>query len=177
MAIYFIEMEGLNLLKIGFTERDPQDRLKELQTANPHKLNLLLVMGGGLKQENALHLAFAHLRVEGEWFRLTPELQAYIAVARFVFPRLNELEDRVEKCRNRVEWLIEQVGGDDPGDSKPWTLEIFSEAMRLSDKIYDLFDHVRRLSDKVEAGNADAPPAWQGEIDDLRGLIQARINR
>lgn len=177
MAIYFIEMEGLNLLKIGFTERDPKDRLRELQTANPHKLNLLHVMDGGLNQEAELHQSFDHLREQGEWFRFTPELQAFLAVSRFVAPRLSALTKQVNLCRERLEWLTDKIQGGGPGDAKPWTLDQFAESVRLGDKIDGIAEQVDRLIEKVEMGNPDAPPAWQGEIDDLRGLIQARINR
>lgn len=132
MAIYFIEMDSMALVKIGFTDRDPQDRLRELQTACPFKLRLVLVMAGGLKHEADLHQTFAHLRAEGEWFRLTPELQTYLSLARFVFPRLNEMEDRLEKCRDRLESMSEEVdrlsilvGGQGHPDEPPsWMWEI-----------------------------------------------------
>ncbi len=164
MAIYFIEMEGLNLLKIGFTDRDPLDRLRELQTANPHKLNLLLVMAGGVKHEAQLHRDFAHLQAQGEWFRFTPELQAYVSVARFVFPRLNELEDRVEKMRVQIidaERGVENVGSDVDdvvdfvsiglglnGPSR-WTSEIES----LRQELYGVYGHPDEIADTAMLAN------------------------
>ena len=152
MAIYFIEMEGLNLVKIGFTERDPHDRVRELQTANPHKLKLLFTMEGTLNYESYLHNMFSHLRTQGEWFRYTSEIQSYIMMSRYFVPHVIELQDRVddlEKAKNLL-------------------------TMRLT----RLEESVDRLIDKVEdGGHPDAPPVWQGQIEDLRNLIHHRITR
>jgi len=75
--IYFIEAFGLDKIKIGFS-RDPQKRLKELQTGSPVKLRLLVSMNGSQQQESMLHEKFAKLSIDGEWFHATKELRDYI---------------------------------------------------------------------------------------------------
>lgn len=65
--IYFIRAK--RHLKIGYS-KDPYKRLKELQTGNPIKLEMLLVMEGGFETEKALHDYYSKYRTEGEWFEL-----------------------------------------------------------------------------------------------------------
>ena len=103
MAIYFIVLESPEpLVKIGYTDRDPIDRLRELQTANPYPLRLVLVCDGDIRKESELHRSFSHLRTNGEWFRYTAELQTFVSVMRFVHPRIAELEESVYRltCEN-----------------------------------------------------------------------------
>lgn len=68
--IYFIEAVGANRVKIGFTEGEPEARLKALQTGCPHPLRLLVAFPGAQSVEKQLHEQFANLRTQGEWFDL-----------------------------------------------------------------------------------------------------------
>jgi len=74
--IYFIRSEGF--VKIGHTTNRVKWRLKELQTGNPAKLELLGFVKGNRHDEYRLHELFGRLRHRGEWFRLDPELEDYI---------------------------------------------------------------------------------------------------
>lgn len=76
MPVYVIADES-GLAKIG-RGADPWERLKNMQTATPQKLALLALIEGGAEVEQTLHARFASSRVRGEWFRLTPELEALI---------------------------------------------------------------------------------------------------
>jgi Meiotically up-regulated gene 113 len=76
--VYFIEAGGTDLVKIGIAAA-PKDRLRELQTASPHRLAMLATMPGGKPEESRLHRQFAASRATGEWFHRTPELDALIA--------------------------------------------------------------------------------------------------
>ncbi len=58
------------------------NRLRELQTSAPFKLQLLAVVPGGLKEEGELHHRFHHLRLHGEWFQMNHELIQFVAEAR-----------------------------------------------------------------------------------------------
>jgi len=69
--VYFIE--GAGCVKIGVAEY-PEERLETLQIGSPVSLRLLATCKGGYKKETELHTQFAHLRLHGEWFALTPEL-------------------------------------------------------------------------------------------------------
>lgn len=78
--VYFIEAQGTDLVKIGIAAV-PADRLRELQTASPHKLSIITTTPGGRELETRLHRRFAASRASGEWFHRTPELDALIAGA------------------------------------------------------------------------------------------------
>ena len=75
-CIYIIKQSGSNLYKIGKTAKDPQGRLRQLQTGNPNHLTLRRsfwtddITGA----ERAIHAEFAQHRVAGgEWFDLDGE--------------------------------------------------------------------------------------------------------
>jgi hypothetical protein len=78
--VYFIEAQGTDLVKIGIAAK-PSERLRELQTASPHRLAILATLPGGKPQESLLHRQFAAQRAAGEWFHRSPELDALIARA------------------------------------------------------------------------------------------------
>lgn len=78
--IYFVRQAGdINApIKIGYS-KNPEQRVKDLQTALPYELELIGTMQGGLKREAQLHNDFADTRLKGEWFKATPELKMRIA--------------------------------------------------------------------------------------------------
>ena len=67
--IYFIQCH--NHVKIGYS-KDPIKRLKELQTGNPYKLNLIGTVPGSLADEKIYHSYFSSniISKESEWFLL-----------------------------------------------------------------------------------------------------------
>ncbi len=65
--VYVIGSAGSTRVKIG-TSVSPEKRLKELQTGNPDRLEVLWSTFGGRELEGLLHRAFADHRIEGEWF-------------------------------------------------------------------------------------------------------------
>jgi hypothetical protein len=64
-------------VKIGFAN-NPRYRLRILQLANPHQLELLATLPGGPEIEQQLHVAFGRYHHRGEWFRLEGELALYV---------------------------------------------------------------------------------------------------
>ena len=79
-VIYFVQ--GDTHVKIGRTT-NLTVRLTALQAASPVPLRLLATLTEGATDEATLHRRFAHLRVHGEWFQQTAELQAFVdAVSR-----------------------------------------------------------------------------------------------
>src|SRR5262245_20552920 len=70
--VYVIEAKGANLFKVGFTTAQPEDRLRQVQTASPHKLELLTAFSceNPPQIEAVLHqLLEQHAqRVQGVWF-------------------------------------------------------------------------------------------------------------
>lgn len=65
MKVYFIECAGR--IKIGFS-KSLEDRLRDLSTGAPAKLNLLGTVEGDRALEAKLHRSLRIHRVSGEWF-------------------------------------------------------------------------------------------------------------
>ena len=66
--IYFIKDTVSQEIKIGYSKRSPEQRLRDLQTGNPHKLLLLGSISGRRDDEGCFHSRFAKHQLEGEWF-------------------------------------------------------------------------------------------------------------
>lgn len=71
MTVYLIKNPRENAVKIGYTDGDPMDRLRSLQTGSPSVLYLIDTIEDAPRDtEQELHARFTHLRVRrnGEWF-------------------------------------------------------------------------------------------------------------
>jgi len=66
--VYFIQGLCGGAIKIGFS-KNPEVRLKELQTGYPDTLTILLIIPGTEATERAIHRKFEASRLKGEWFR------------------------------------------------------------------------------------------------------------
>jgi hypothetical protein len=77
--VYFIHAPAAERVKIGFTERHPDRRLRQIQSHSPVPLVGLGVVAGTFATEAELHARWAPLRDRGEWFRADPELLAFVA--------------------------------------------------------------------------------------------------
>lgn len=66
--IYFIQGLCGGAIKIGYS-KNPESRLKELQTGYPDTLSILLIIPGTVSTERAIHDMFDASRLKGEWFR------------------------------------------------------------------------------------------------------------
>lgn len=64
--VYFIT-DG-KYIKIGFTMKDIESRVSQLQTGNPNKLKLLFYVDSDKSFEKFLHKHFAKHKVLNEWF-------------------------------------------------------------------------------------------------------------
>ena len=76
--VYFIQEEGTERIKIGFTEKHPIGRLKDFQTGNSNKLDLIGYKEGTFEDEISLHREFSEERGNGEWFEPSPRLKVRI---------------------------------------------------------------------------------------------------
>lgn len=74
--IYFIETQGL--VKIGYSN-DPKRRFQMLATGCPTECTLIAVCEGDMTLEKSIHEKFKHLRLRGEWFAFTPEINGFIS--------------------------------------------------------------------------------------------------
>jgi len=75
MSVYFITCRALGAVKIGCAE-EPWNRLGNLQAGCPLELKLEATMKGSFQEERQFHEKFAAIRMRGEWFRITPEIEA-----------------------------------------------------------------------------------------------------
>ena len=76
--IYFATAREASAVKIGYSG-DPHIRMTEVQVGCPFKVKLEAVLPGTLADERALHGRFSDARLNGEWFRITPFIEAIIA--------------------------------------------------------------------------------------------------
>jgi hypothetical protein len=69
--VYLIRLENTNDYKIGYS-KDPEQRIRGLQTANGGKLELIETVETefGFKLESHLHRHYSLKRKLGEWFEL-----------------------------------------------------------------------------------------------------------
>lgn len=66
--VYFIQGENGGAIKIGYS-KDPESRLKSLQTSYPDILKVLCLIPGTEKIEKKYHKKFENIRLNGEWFK------------------------------------------------------------------------------------------------------------
>lgn len=76
LQVYFLRAG--DFVKIGWA-RDVEKRIKALQTANPHELELLGVIPGCDDVERVIHQRFNALHVRGEWYRAESSLLEFVA--------------------------------------------------------------------------------------------------
>ena len=80
--VYFIEEEETERIKIGFSEKHPEGRLKDFQTGNSNKLVLKGYIEGTYEVEARLHNEFSKERIrnQNEWFENSPRLKERIRI-------------------------------------------------------------------------------------------------
>ena len=76
--VYFIQAKKGGAIKIGHS-KNPEQRLSQLQGANPDTLRLLAIIeDDSCNLESELHDHFAKDNISGEWFKPSIELLQYI---------------------------------------------------------------------------------------------------
>ncbi len=78
--LYLIHCVGFPYYKIGVTTREPQSRVRALQTGMPFELELeyAVQVPDIYREEEMLHDAYKDNHVRGEWFNLTPAELEYL---------------------------------------------------------------------------------------------------
>lgn len=76
-TVYLAESDGL--LKIGFTVRPVQERMRQLSSGRAADVTLIASFPGTFNDEHFTHLRFAEHRHRGEWFRDAAEIRDYFA--------------------------------------------------------------------------------------------------
>lgn len=97
--IYLIKADGDydTRYKIGITKKTPQQRLKQLQTGNPYKLEIVDIYQSEFadKIERTFHNIYNSNNTHGEWFELDME-------------QIFEFKDNCRKYEKNFEILKEQ---------------------------------------------------------------------
>lgn len=109
--IYFITARDVNRVKIGWSKY-PEQRLKTLQTGCPGVAVIEATIDTDQSFERELHQLFRHSRKAGEWFEITPEIEAAIEYCR--------TGDRAGCIRNMLKTLA-------PSDVPASLIEAFAE--------------------------------------------------
>lgn len=72
-TVYVLRAKGTNMVKIGFTAGDVEERRRALQTGCPHELVVELTFAGTMEDERRAHMIHRERRGVGEWFDLAEE--------------------------------------------------------------------------------------------------------
>lgn len=74
-GVYFVQPIDGGPVKIGYTTKPPEERLKELQIGSPVTLRVITWLPGqSMELERELHRALGFWRLHGEWFESSREL-------------------------------------------------------------------------------------------------------
>jgi len=85
--VYFIQGENGGAIKIGYS-KDPEVRLKTLQTSYPDILKVLCLIPGNANTETKYHKAFEHLKLNGEWYKPDKEIFDEIEKLKAKYPHV-----------------------------------------------------------------------------------------
>lgn len=77
MPVYFIGRGRKGPIKIGFS-KNPQKRMKSLQTANAEPLHLMAVVKGRRKLEKLIQRDLSSYAMGGEWFQRAPRVEEFV---------------------------------------------------------------------------------------------------
>lgn len=77
--VYFIKNASSGAIKIGYTTKQAEERLKELQCGSADELILVTWYYGNMHRETLDKRRFREHKIRGEWFRPVPDLLSYVA--------------------------------------------------------------------------------------------------
>ena len=154
MAVYFIRSG--NFIKIGYAD-DPHRRLKQLQTGNPQRLELIGHIDGDMSTEAHIHGLFSDFRVKGEWFELTTDIMAYVESRRYKVTFVERVKSAV---RRKKEQSRRTTSSDKWIEFKPGTIRS---------------DGSRTYYPKYRMRNADGSKAWVGKVPDLSPMTKPEM--
>jgi len=101
--IYFIQEGNYGNVKIGHTDRDVYERIKEFETGNSSELKLIIQIYGDKNLEKELHYKFEKYRVKGEWFEYSSEIKEYI---------VNLLKGNVDSAKQQLKNYLNTIKKD-----------------------------------------------------------------
>ena len=109
--VYFIADLTHKVVKIG-KAKNVSNRLAQIKTNYPYKLEVLLEIEGYEALEKSLHFKFRNFKLEGEWFELNQEILDFInSPVIEIFPFFKDYNDKVQylsSLDNEIESLYKQ---------------------------------------------------------------------
>jgi Meiotically up-regulated gene 113 len=155
--VYAIQAEGQDLFKIGHTYQNPNDRLKQLQTGNPFKLNVYRSEPTywPKETEKLYQDLLIDYRAQGEWFNVEPIVIDHIFDGKATCDA-SRFTVMPQGIMNSV--TIDCHIGSTPSCTTPSELEF--ECLRL---IWPLLKILRQARSDIEAGKHIYydPKAWE----------------
>lgn len=76
--IYFVQNKATKNVKIGYCKDNLKSRISSLQTGSAEQLECIMVLDGTFRDEKTLHIRFDRLRIRGEWFEFSEDLQRFL---------------------------------------------------------------------------------------------------
>ena len=148
MPVYFIGRGRKGPIKIGFS-KDPQKRMKSLQTGSAEPLSMLGLVKGGRAIEAIIHRRLARNRLHGEWFERCPEVESFISSAQ---EEVDQILRTTARARGKV----------DKGERTRLTQRDFldsigMEATRYADVVGVHWNTVARRSNAGKNGTGVSP--------------------
>lgn len=83
-CVYFVQSEGNNLIKIGYTT-NLKKRLAKMRTDSSTPLKVLFAMEAYRLEEKSIHSGLFKFNIHGEWFAPSAELLEYIEEQKFEY--------------------------------------------------------------------------------------------
>lgn len=90
--IYFVEAIGMNLVKIGYTEKDVQFRFNKMVPDSPVELAIISTKEGSKEDEARIQSALNEYCVRGEWYALTEKVREFIDIETRPFAKVSTVE-------------------------------------------------------------------------------------
>ena len=80
--VYFILNADLNHIKIGYS-KNPEQRLKQLQTSSSNKLEIYFQTNGEFSLETYLHKKYHNYHIINEWYVFNEEIKDFIEFLKY----------------------------------------------------------------------------------------------
>jgi hypothetical protein len=82
-VVYIAWLEGTNLLKIGYSSSNAQNRVRNWSTGSPGQVIVVKEIGGTKRLEQELHARYAENRIEAsgrEWFKASKSMVSQLGL-------------------------------------------------------------------------------------------------
>ena len=139
--------------KIGWTSKDPRDRVRALQTGSPHPLHLVGSVEGTRAIEAAAHRRFSDYRMAGEWFQVNPfDALTWLMYDVDLYRRRPSMKFRALGCMHSITEALNVYGH---GKGSVWTIDGINAVLGRwpsDDELDDLLHSKRLFRSTINVG-------------------------